>query len=147
MVLAFVLCGVALAAVLVAVYLDEPVADSGPSGPVWDLLPTPSEVARVEFPMSYPGYDPASVDLHLDAVARVYADLLALTPGEIQQRAARRVAERTGRPPPQAAGPGTAATVTAAAAVNPAVQAGDDGEALRAEAGLANLRSAEPPAH
>jgi DivIVA domain-containing protein len=151
MLVAFLVCGVGLAAVLAAVYLDEPVEFAGPQEPAWDSLPSPWEVARAEFPASYPGYDPASVDVHLDAVARVYADLLAVAPAEVRERAARRVAERTGREPPVTIGwKAPVATALADVAEDAAEDDEHDDEALRAEAALAHLQSLDrdptPPA-
>lgn len=100
---------VGLAAVLWALYSGQAeLRLASPSAPDWDLLPTPGELARVEFPMSLPGYDPATVELTFEALSRVYADLLAAADPATLSRARARAALRRGLDPtpvaPDAAG-------------------------------------------
>ena len=130
-----------LVAVLVAYYRDPPLAERGVRLPDWDVLPDPGDLARVEFPVAVPGYDPATVEFHFDLVTRAYADLLAAATPEVITRARHRAAVRLGLdpellPPPttRAAEPPTAHTALAAAP-----DEGADAEALRAEAALADL--------
>jgi len=85
-----------LVSVLVAVYRDSALDTGAPVGPAWEPLPMPSDIARFEFPMSVPGYDPASVELHLETLRRAYEDLVAVAPPEVLARARRRAAERAG---------------------------------------------------
>lgn len=96
MLLAVVACVLGLAVVLYALYQDEPLVPAGPAAPEWDPLPTPSDVVRSEFRLAYPGYDPASVETHLDVLRRAYADLYAVAPQEVLERARRRAELRTG---------------------------------------------------
>lgn len=92
-----VVCFVGLIAVLWAIWNEPP-----PPEPalVADLagLPTPADVARAEFPLAVPGYDPAAVEVRLDAIARAWADLLAVTPPEVLERARQRIALRVRGP-------------------------------------------------
>jgi hypothetical protein len=89
---------VGLAVVLVALWRDEPIAPRGASarGPDWRGLPEPSDLVRVGFPLSFPGYDPATVDLTLDALVRAYEDLWVVAPEDVRDRARRRAAARDG---------------------------------------------------
>ncbi len=101
MLLAAVVVLAGMAVVLWALYgepLPEPVAAT-PMG--WgSVLPTPADIGRAAFPTVLRGYDPATVDAHLDAAARAYADLLAAAPPEVVARARERAATRLGLPPP-----------------------------------------------
>lgn len=141
-----------LVAVLVAYYRDPPLAERTVAPPDWDVLPSPADLARIEFPVAVPGYDPATVEFHFDLVTRAYADLLAVASPEVIARARHRAAVRLGLdpdliPPPPTrtpeAAPGESALV--------AQGEGADAEALRAEAALADLdahvssRDAEQP--
>ncbi|MDP8969828.1 MAG: DivIVA domain-containing protein [Actinomycetota bacterium] len=137
---AVTVCLIGLVVVLVTLHRDEPLEVPGPQEPDWDLLPTPSDVARVEFPLSFPGYDPATVEVYLDTLARAYGDLMAVAPPEVVARARRRAALRRG------AGEGLLDDVGAAAdrtvdEGSPASVASpaDDAEALRLEAALERL--------
>lgn len=121
-----------LAGVLYAVYRERPLPAPGPTRPDWALSPTPADIVRSEFPLTFPGYDPASVEMHLEAVAHAYADLLAVAPPEIVDRARQRTAARLGAPPPPPVS-------TALAQDSPPAADSDDVEALRAEAALAAL--------
>lgn len=156
MVVAVFACVLGLAVVAWALYRDDPLPVPAPrSAPDWGPLPEPADLVRLEFPKTVPGYDPASVDAHLDALAVAYRDLLAEAPPEVVARARRRAAARRGidlppeqpgdgaeAAPPQARG--AAATVLAAApdGDGPTVAdpIDDTAEALRAEAVLATLR-------
>jgi DivIVA domain-containing protein len=105
MLLASVVSLVGLAAVLFAVYADSTLAPPGPHMPDWDALPTPADVSRSEFPLAFPGYDPASVEVHLDLLRRAYADLYAVAPAEVRERARQRAAYRVGEVAPEAVAP------------------------------------------
>lgn len=133
-----------LVVVLVAFYRDAPVMERSLDPEHWDLLPDPSEVARTEFPLAFPGYEPATVEFHFDLLTRAYADLLAVAPPEVIARARARAALRRGidlpdeefaLPPATAAAPPPAQRTTLA----PLTPEGADVEALRAEAALADL--------
>ncbi|MDQ3538239.1 MAG: hypothetical protein M3415_05530 [Actinomycetota bacterium] len=91
---------VGLIVVLLAYYRDTQLGDAGPPEPDWDLLPLPADVARADFPLAVPGYDPATVELHLDTLVLAYADLLAVAPPDVLERARWRVAVRRGLEPP-----------------------------------------------
>lgn len=140
---------VGLVAVLFALYRDTPVETPQLPVPDWDLLPTPADVARVEFPLSFPGYDPASVELHLDLLRRAYADLLAVSPPEVVARARQRAADRAGVPSDEGEPPPTALTeetdperdTVEAPAARPGTA---DEEALRLEAAMAHVERAHP---
>jgi hypothetical protein len=138
-----------LVAVLVAYYRDPPMAERRVEAPDWDVLPDPGDLARVEFPIAVPGYDPATVEFHFDLVTRAYGDLLAVAPPEIVARARHRAAVRLGLdpdaipPPPTRAveqPPGTALSIAVAGE-------GADAEALRAEAALADLDAQSATRH
>lgn len=96
MVIAAVVSVLGLAAVLLAVYRDEPLEEPGPARPDWDPLPSPAEVAHGEFPLAFPGYNPASVEVHFDLLRRAYEDLYASAPPEVLATARRRARARAG---------------------------------------------------
>ena len=128
-----------LVVVLVAYYRDTSLAEVAPAEPDWDLLPAPSDAARSDFPLAFPGYDPATVELHLDRLAGAYADLLAVAPPEVVERARRRAALRLGVDLGEVAGgAGEGATGPDAppsdAGAGASAEANADAEALRAEA-------------
>ena len=130
-----------LVAVLVAYYRDPPLVDRRAQLPDWGVLPDPADLARVEFPVAFPGYDPATVEFHFDLVTRAYGDLLASATPEVIARARHRAAVRQGLdpdqlPPPTRAVDQASTTESALAAPTPE---GVDAEALRAEAALADL--------
>lgn len=100
MLIAVAVCLAGLAAVLFAVYRDEPLAPPGPALPDWDPLPSPAEVAHGQFPLAFPGYDPASVEVHFDLLRRAYDDLYAVASPEVLDRARRRALMRAGLPLP-----------------------------------------------
>lgn len=127
-----------LLAVLLAYYRDPPLAQRGIRTPDWDVLPDPAEVARLEFPIAIPGYDPATVELHFDLLNRAYADLLAAAPPEIIARARHRAAVRRGIDP-DAIPVRSPARPPSDTALTPIVAEHADAEALRAEAALADL--------
>ncbi len=85
-----------LVTVLLAVYRDPELQPPRPAAPDWDLLPMPADVARIDFPLALPGYDPASVETHLEVLRRAYEDVVAVAPPEVLARARRRAAERAG---------------------------------------------------
>lgn len=97
------LCLVGLATVWWALLRDDVEAGvEDATAPValpadWDVLPTRSDLARMEFGLRVPGYDPASVDTAFDALAEVYADLLECADDATRERARRRIARRVGR--------------------------------------------------
>ena len=136
-----------LIVVLVAYYRDAPVEASTLRQPDWDLLPDPSDVARTEFPLAIPGYEPATVEFHFDILTRAYADLLASATPEVIARARHRAAVRRGielpatddpapdRAEARSARPAHAPRSTLA----PLSSEGADAEALRAEAAMAEL--------
>ena len=123
-----------LLVVLVAWYRDTGDVGYAAAGPDWGPLPPPGDVVRVEFPLTFAGYDPASVELHLDALSRAYADLYDTAPEQVRVAARQRAALRAGvehvetvdpaAPPPTALG---------------GPRAGSDADALRTEAALADL--------
>jgi len=128
-----------LVVVVLAVYRDARIEDPRPAGPDWGLLPMPSDVARIDFPLALPGYDPASVETHLEALRRAYEDVVAVAPPEVLARARRRAADRAGvraedDPPAPARTPWVRET--------PAGVSGDR-DALRLEAALSRVD--DPP--
>jgi DivIVA domain-containing protein len=139
MLVAAVVALIGLAVVCWALYAEQPLAPPGPSAPEWAGVPTPADIVRADFPMAFPGYDPASVETHLDAVARAYGDLVAVAPSEVLERARRRTLVRLGladhADDDTLARPTTASTLVGA-------DAADDREALRAAAALGVL---DPP--
>lgn len=99
MLVAVVVCLLGLGVVLTAVYRERPLPPPPAPSVDWEPLPTIAEVSRTDFPLAFPGYDPATVEAHLDALRRAYADLLAVAPPEVVHRARRRAAIRTGGDP------------------------------------------------
>src|SRR5688572_13609391 len=87
---------IGLVVVLVAYYRDAPVVERSLDPGHWDLLPDPSDVARTEFPLAFPGYEPATVEFHFDLLTRAYADLLAVATPDVIARARARAALRRG---------------------------------------------------
>lgn len=85
--LATVVSLLGLAAVLFAVYRDRTVLERGPAAPDWDALPAPVDLGHTTFPLAVPGYDPATVDLHLDRLRRAYTDLYAAAPDDVRAAA------------------------------------------------------------
>ncbi|MDP9405526.1 MAG: hypothetical protein M3O86_02840, partial [Actinomycetota bacterium] len=99
---------VGLVAVLIAYYRDSGELEAGPPPPDWALLPSPGDLARVDFPLTFPGYDLATVDLYFETLARAYGDLLAVAPPEVVARARVRTALRLGLDPDAVDGPSPA---------------------------------------
>lgn len=97
----------------------------------WGLLPDRSDLARMEFGLRVPGYDPATVDAAFDALAAVYTDLLDCADEATRRRARQRIAQRLGREAD--AGPARAGTATRAVPGHPPAT---DEEALLAAAAL-----------
>lgn len=142
MLVAILACAVGLIAVLVVIYREDDRVIVGPVAPDWGLLPEPVDVTRVEFPLTSFGYDPAAVEIHLDALAQAYADLHAVAPPEVRQRALQRAAMRRGVAVP-VVGSHSGDAVGAVDRADPrsggsALGDGDDG-GLRAEAVLSTL--------
>lgn len=127
-----------LLVVLVVFYRDTALDERAPAEPDWELLPTPSEITRVEFPLAFPGYDPATVELHLDRLARAYGDLLAVAPADVVARARQRAAVRAGGESRAEDGHAVGAD-SALAPLTPLPR--PDEEALRTEAALAGLET------
>ena len=152
MLVAIVFGALGLIVSLVAFYRDTPVKNQAVRQPEWDLLPDPSDVARTEFPLAFPGYEPATVEFHFDLLTRAYADLLASATPEVIARARHRAAVRRGielptdgwseaaGPPPTPPPPRPSQRSTLA----PLSAEGADAEALRAEAALADLDISSP---
>src|SRR5688500_9957995 len=147
MVLASIVTVIGLVVVLYAFYRDPPIHDRLVVRPRWDALPDPSDVARTEFPVAPLGYDPATVEVHFEALNRAYSDLLAAAPPEVVKRARQRAAMRRGttaddavtsarEPAPAVSAEGRSAPLTSPEAA--------DAEALRAEAALADLDTQNP---
>ena len=98
MIVVFVACLVGLVVVLVALDQDEPLPTPGPARPAFTTLPSPGDIVRTDFPLAWPGYDPATVDVHLEALAKAWAELLAAAPPEVVERAQYLAAMRNGSP-------------------------------------------------
>jgi hypothetical protein len=62
--------------------------------PDWEAIPVPSDLTQIDLPVTYPGYDPASVEAALDAMRQAYTDLYVAAPPEVIERARRRAALR-----------------------------------------------------
>ena len=143
---------IGLIIVLVAFYRDAPIADQRVLQPDWDLLPDPSDVARTEFPLAFPGYEPATVEFHFDLLTRAYSDLLVSATPEVIARARHRAAVRRGvelpsepdGPPTPAPAPTPAVAPAQRSTLAPLSGEGADAEALRAEAALADLDPGGP---
>ena len=124
---------VGLVAVVVALARDRPLDLPPPTGPDWDSLPAPDDVTRVSFPLTVPGYDPAHVEAHLDAVRRAYEDVLDVLPPQVLERARFRAALRAGREHVPAA------EESLAVPAMPSLAEETDEEALRTVVALAQL--------
>ena len=133
MIVAVVAGFVGLVAVVVALARDRPLDLPAPSGPDWEGLPAPDDVTRVGFPLAVPGYDPAHVEAHLDAVRRAYEDVLDVLPPQVLERARFRAALRTGHEHVPAA----EAALAVPAMPSPTQES--DEEALRTVVALAHL--------
>lgn len=150
MVVAVLVSVLGLVTVVVALFRDAPLGMPPAPQADWDLLPTPSDVSRVEFPVSFPGYDPATVETTFEALRAVYADLLAAATPEVLARARQRSALRQGLPVPAAAaepviGHGGVLPGPPPPQVPPAdFLHADEREALRAVAALAPIESRAP---
>jgi hypothetical protein len=97
---------IGLLAVLVALSRDREAAAHAVTGPDWDPLPEPADLARVTFPRALPGYDPATVEVTFETLIGAYVDLYAAAPPDVRERARRRAAARTGvEIPPAPEGP------------------------------------------
>ncbi|MBW3562811.1 MAG: DivIVA domain-containing protein [Actinobacteria bacterium] len=85
-----------LAATLVALFTGGFSQARGPREPDW-LVPSPVEVRRARFPVSWRGYDPGHVDVYLDALAAAYEELYFAAGPTAAARARERLALRLGR--------------------------------------------------
>lgn len=136
---------VGLLTVLLTLYREESdLPAPAPAAPEWDLLPTPSDINRVAFPMSFPGYQAVAVDATLDNLAAAYGDLLAVVTPEQLVRARGAAARRLGRV--EEAGPqprGTWRESERVSALTTDPPSGTD-EALRLEATLAAVPTEAP---
>jgi xanthine/uracil permease len=126
-----------LVVALVAWYRDEEVETPAVVAPDWGPLPDPGDVTRVAFPMSIPGYDPATVEIHLETLARAYGDLLAVAPPDVVTRARNRSALRRGMPAEGTAGADPEMTSTALTVPGVPVSPGEEG--LRTAVALADV--------
>jgi hypothetical protein len=88
------IAAVGLLVVLLALWRDSPLEQPGPALPTWDGLPSRGDLARLDWPLRVPGYDPATVEQTFDLLADAYADLLAEADPAAVARAARRAAAR-----------------------------------------------------
>lgn len=149
MLVVIIACLVGLVVVIVALAHDEPPPARRPRA---GTLLAPTGAARARFPLvASEGYDPAVVEAYLDAVARALAEVLAIAPPEVVERA-RRLGLLLG-PDPDASDRGAPdeEPVVAKPAQTPARSSTldgadlatgldtEDGEALRAEAALAAI--------
>jgi hypothetical protein len=104
MLLVIVVCVLGLLTVVLALLGQrDPLDAPGPVPPDWDIVPTPSDLARVTYPLRVPGYDPATVDATFDLLAQAYTDLVAVADAATLRRARRRTALRLGLDPVSAA--------------------------------------------
>lgn len=129
-----------LLVVVVAYYRDEPIERRRDVRPEWPLLPAPSDIVRTEFPLSFPGYDPATVEYHLEMLSRSYSDLMAAATPEVLTRARHRAALRRGIEHDETTVPYLAPPVEEQRDPPSAASSGDH-EALRAEAALADIEA------
>ncbi|MGH8929916.1 MAG: DivIVA domain-containing protein [Egibacteraceae bacterium] len=74
MLVAFLSCLVGLAAVLVALAHDEPLPGWASRVAMGRAVLGPGDVVRTDFPVVLRGYDPATVESHLRAVARAWIE-------------------------------------------------------------------------
>lgn len=89
-------CAVGFLATVLGLLGGGRVTRRGPRPPLW-LLPTPSEVGRVRFPLTLQGYDPEHVDVHLDALAAAYEALYLAAGPQIVAEAEERLASLLAR--------------------------------------------------
>lgn len=97
-----------LVATLVALFTGGHSEVRGPREPDW-LVPSPVDVRRARFPISWRGYDPAHVDVYLDALAAAYEELYFAAGPSAAARARERLALRLGRVTGQTPEPAEAA--------------------------------------
>jgi hypothetical protein len=130
---------VGLAVVAVALLRDEPIVPRGAvaAAPRWQGLPEPADLARVSFPFSMPGYDPAAVDVHFEALVRAYETLWSAAPEDVRHRARLRADARAGRLAPPA--DDEIEDIDAAVVPAPPDTGETDADALDAEAALSRL--------
>jgi DivIVA domain-containing protein len=82
MFVAFLACLVGLVAVLVALAHDEPLPTRRILAAPRRTVLAPADVVRTDFPRVWRGYDPATVETHLRAVARAWSSLPETSPYE-----------------------------------------------------------------
>lgn len=97
--LATIVSLIGLAAVLYAVYRDHAVVVHEPASPDWDALPAPADLGHMAFPLAVRGYDPATVDLHLERLRRAYTDLYVAAPEDVRSAARAEAALQRGVQP------------------------------------------------
>lgn len=78
----------------------------GPQEPDW-LVPSPVEVRRARFPLAWRGYDPAHVDVYIDALAAAYEELYFSAGPAVAAKARERLALRLGHTTSAPPGPAT----------------------------------------
>ncbi|MGH8898710.1 MAG: hypothetical protein ACRDZ4_17245 [Egibacteraceae bacterium] len=141
MLVAFIVCLAGLVVVIVALARDEPPVRRAQR----DTPPTLAEAPRLDFPLTSPGYDPAAVEAYLEAVAHALADLLAVAPPEVVERARRLGLLGPDEEPADAGAPVEEPVQAPASAqarsstldgADPGARPTEDNEALRAEAAL-----------
>lgn len=96
-----VVCVGGLVVTLVTLLAGGHVHPPGPLEPAW-LVPTPAEARSPRFPLAWRGYDPASVDVFVNALAAAYEELYELagpdTVAHARRGLARRLARRVDEP-------------------------------------------------
>ena len=88
-------CAVGLVATGYALFAGGRAARPGPPTPAW-LVPTPTEVRHARFPLGFQGYEPAHVDVFVDALTAAYEELYFAAGPSTVQRARARLAARLG---------------------------------------------------
>lgn len=84
-----------LVVTLIALFAGGHGRARGPREPDW-LIPQPVEIRRARFPLAWRGYDPAHVDVYLDALAAAYEELYFTAGPSTVARAQERLALRLG---------------------------------------------------
>ena len=88
-------CLAALAATIYALFRGGQMARAHPVPPTW-LLPSPVDVRHERFPLVWQGYDPAHVDVFVDALAAAYEELYFASGPTVVARARARLEARLG---------------------------------------------------
>ncbi len=87
-----VTCLLGLVVTLVALFTEDR-EDPVPPEPAW-LVPAPRELRSVRFPRAWRGYDPASVDIFLAALATAYEELYEVAGSDAVAEARERLSRR-----------------------------------------------------